>query len=467
MDTARTPTPIPDAPHALPIIGHALVLARDPLRFLRTLPVTEDIVRIRVGTRHAYLVCTPALTREVLVNDAIFDKGGALVDRAREVLGNGVATCPHAVHRRQRRLVQPAFHPSRLPGYGRTMARQITSVTDTWHSGRSIDVLHDMQTITSRVLAATLFTDGTFTHTRLDRIMGDLNTFQEGFFRRMLTPPALDRLPVLGNRRHERAMARLRSTLADVIADHRADGTDRGDVLSALLTARDPDNPAQGLGNAELVDQMVTFCFGGTETTACLLAWALYLVARHPHVERALHREVDRVLRGRPAQPQDAPHLDLTSRVVQETLRTHPPVYFVTRETTRPTRLAGHPIPRGTTIVYSPYVIHHRPDVHPRPERFDPDRWLPPQPGHRAPRDTLVHFAAGARKCAGDDFALLEATLALATITARWRLTPTPTTRVRPKPGLVLAPQGLRMTVTARHTAGDDGDGDGHDDAGR
>ncbi|MFD7446069.1 cytochrome P450 [Streptomyces sp. NPDC059909] len=442
----------PTAPGALPLLGHALPLLRSPLPFLASLPALGDLVRIRLGPQHVYVACTPELTRRVLLEDSTFDKGGLLFDRARETLGNGLGTCPHRDHRRQRQLIQPAFHPERLPRYGQVMTEQITAVTRSWQQGQVIDVLADMQQITARTLVATMLADARLTGVALTEMIDDLHTFQAAFYRRMFMPPPLDRLPTPGNRRYVRAGIRLRASLSRIIAEYRAAGTDHGDLLSALLAARDShsgDATGQGMSDGELTDQIITFSFAGTETTAALLAWALHLVARHPGVEEALHREADGVLAGAAATVGDLPRLEVTGRILTETLRLYPPGYLLTRTTTRPTELGGHLLPAGATVAYSPYVIHHRPDLYPDPERFDPDRWKDGGTA-RTPRGTLVPFAAGPRKCIGDTFAITEATLALATIATRWRLEPVSGTPVRPALGSTLTPQGLHMLATPR-----------------
>src|SRR5262249_24075153 len=137
--------------------GHALPLLRDPLRFLNFLPSRGDVVAVRIGPFKAIVVCDPELVHQVLVDDRTFDKGGVIFNRAREVFGNGVGTCPHRDHRRQRRLVQPAFHHHRLAGYAQMMAGQVTPVAGSWRDGQVIDVYTEMQTITTRVLVATMF----------------------------------------------------------------------------------------------------------------------------------------------------------------------------------------------------------------------------------------------------------------------------------------------------------------------
>jgi pentalenene oxygenase len=441
---------IPRAGGALPLLGHVVALLRDPLRFLTSLPAQGDLVRIRIGFLTAVVVCDQDLTCQVLIDDRTFDKGGPLFDRFREVAGNGVGSCPHSMHRRQRRLVQPAFHRTRLPGYAQTMTEEINTAAQSWRDGQVIDVLAEMSKLTARTTVRTMFT-GTVSPATVDDVVHDVTVLIHGVYRRAFTPPPLDRLPTPGNRRYHRARARFRHTVATIIADYRATGIDHGDLLSILLITQDDPATAggesQGLSDTEISDQVITFLFAGLESTAMALGWALHELARHPDIRQRLHNEIDTVLSGTTATVDDLPRLELTARIITETLRLHPPGSMFTRTVSADTRLGGYPIPAGTTLVYSPYLIHHRPDLHPNPEHFDPDRWTGTQPA----RDTFIPFGAGARKCIGDTFAAIEASLALATITAHWELTHIPGTRVRPAMSAVLQPQGLRMRVSARN----------------
>ncbi|MFF5491376.1 cytochrome P450 [Streptomyces virginiae] len=261
----------------------------------------------------------------------------------------------------------------------------------------------------------------------------------------------MDRLPTPGNRRYHQARADLPGVFDHIVTDRRGADTDHGDLVSMLLTAHDSDSgPAdQRLTDAEIIDQIITFFLVGTETSATALAWALHLLAQHPEIEKRLHAEVDAVLGGRPATHADLPRLELTGRVITETLRLWPPAWFFTRTCTADTRLGRHTVPAGTTLLYSPYLLHRQADLYPDPDRFDPDRWTTGQPR----REAFIPFGAGPRKCIGDRFATIVSTLALATITTRWRLEPLPGTRVRPTvSGPALNPKGLRMRATARTT---------------
>jgi cytochrome P450 len=150
---------------------------------------------------------------------------------------------------------------------------------------------------------------------------------------------------------------------------------------------------------------------------------------------------------GSPATYADLPQLELNSRIITESLRMRPPGWIFTRVTTQEAQLGRYRLPAGTAVLYSQYLAHHRPDVFRDPDHFDPDRWRDGSP----PPGAFVPFAIGARKCIGDTFATTEATLALATITARWKPKPSPGMKVRSTPGgLVLRPDGLRMVMEAR-----------------
>ncbi|MFE3261840.1 cytochrome P450 [Nocardia sp. NPDC059091] len=430
----------------MPLLGHTLELVRRPLEFMKSLAVQGDLIRIRFGPGTAVVVSEPGLLDKLLRDDRIFDKGGPFFDRARDVVGDSLPVCPHNVHRRLRRLAQPSFHKTRLPGYADIMTSQITAAVDRWHDGQVLDVLEQTTTIASNTLVATMFSES-LPAIVLQRMLEDLSTIVNGIYQRVIIPPQLARLNLLGSWRYERASRRLRADMSTIIAARRADGADHGDLLSALLHADDPDSDHPRLSDDEIIGQLLSFFWAGTETTGSTVAWALHMLAQYPEIEDRLHAEVDAVLGGRVASYADLEQLELTSRIITETMRLWPSAWLLTRTATADTELGGHAIAAGTTIVFGAYPIHHRADQL-RADRFDPDRWLP---GKESPqRIAYVPFGAGARKCMGDVFSQTEATLMLATIAARWSLSHLPGSRVRPKATAILSPAGLRMRATGR-----------------
>ncbi|MEV5437619.1 cytochrome P450 [Streptomyces sp. NPDC052682] len=441
------------APGIFPSIGHGIALFRRPLDFLNSLPAHGDLVRIRLGPQHAWMVCHPDLVHEMLKDARTFDKGGPQYDRLRPLMGQGVVTCPHGEHRRQRRLLQPAFRAARVAAHTELMAEEAEAVCRTWRAGAPVDVSAEMMTLTTRVMSRVLFSDSLDAATASE-IRDCLGVVVRGLFVRTVVPlDAVFRLPAPANLRYRRALARLHTLIDTLIAERRHAGTGRDDLLGTLLRAADgggTETVTERVTEQEVHDQLLTLLLTGVETTALLLASASSLLARHPQAEQLLHEEVDTVLAGRSRPgPEDLPHLVHTRCVLTETLRHSPPGWLFTRVTTRETELAGQRLPRGTTVLYSPYLLHHDPASFPEPDRFLPERWLPGRGGAERP-GAMIPFAAGSRKCLGDAFAMAEATLALATIAAHWRLRHRPGPVRTPRPAVTLGPRSLVMTCAPR-----------------
>lgn len=351
---------------------------------------------------------------------------------------------------RLRRLTQPAFHHSKVPDYANTTAVHVAAAGEHWRDGEVLDVPAQLLAILLDSVVEMLFSD-TLPRATVDELIEDFTVMVRGMFRRAVLPPVLTRLPC-GNRRYQRHIARLHRTVNGIIAQRRA-GTDHDDLLSVILSTRDveqPDGrPGTGLTDREACDQVLSFLFAGSETTAATVAWALHLLAEHPDVERRVHAEVDAVLAGGPADFAHLADLDLTRRVVNETVRLYPSAWFMTRHVTTDTTLGGHPIAAGTTVAISPYLIHHRADLYPDPDAFDPDRWITADPTDRK-STAYIPFSAGPRMCIGDGLGPAQVTLAVATIAARWRLGSVPGQQVRPDTAATLRPRKLLMTATRR-----------------
>ncbi|MEV6025883.1 cytochrome P450 [Streptomyces sp. NPDC052036] len=434
-------------------MGHGISLFRRPLAFLNSLPAYGDVVEIRLGPQRAWLACHPELVHRVLMDARTFDKGGPQYDRLRPLMGNSLVTSAHAEHRRQRRLLQPAFHPSRIADYTQIMAEEAAAVCRTWRPGERVDVSAAMLALTTRVTSRVLFSDSLDAAT-VAEMRDCLAALVRGLFIRTVVPVApLFRIPTPANRRYRRAFDRLHA-ITDSVVEQRRRSSPRDDLLGTLLSAEEDHGPASSVTAQEIHDQLITLLLTGVESTAMCLGSLFGLLPGHPEAERRLHCEIDAVLTGgRLPGGEDLPRLVYTRCVVAETLRTYPPGWLFTRITTRDTELGGVRIPKGTTVLYSPYLLHHDPASFPEPDRFLPDRWLPGPgsgSGSAARHGAMLPFAAGSRKCIGDTFALAEATLAVAAIAARWRLRPLPGRAEQPRPAATLGPRELTMVPEPR-----------------
>jgi len=437
---------ITHAPGALPIVGHLFPLLRDPLGFLNTLPEHGDLVQIRLGPQKAIVVCRPELVQQVLLNDRIYDKGGPIIERVGNALGDGIASCPHSAHRRQRRSLQPAFSRTCLREYAGIMTGQVDTLTTSWSDGRTVDVGAEMYALASGTIARTLFT-AEAAGPAVDAVTASLPDIFRGIYQQAVLPPVLRRLPLPSNTRYERARNRAWAAVSKTIGLYRQDGENHGDVLSMLLTTQDDEGEV--LGDAEIHAQIMTLLVAGIDTTAVALTWAVHLLCQHPDVQERLRDETVKVLGTRTATWEDLPRLDLARRVITETLRLYPPGWIFTRTTTTEARLADAVIPPDTTLVYSPYLIHHDARFNPLPDSFDPDRWLPER---QHVRGTHIPFGGGARKCLGDNYAMTLATLALSTIVAQWRLSHGDPQAPSIEPRMTLTPHNVQVRVESLET---------------
>ncbi|NGO71429.1 cytochrome P450 [Streptomyces boncukensis] len=439
------------APGALPVLGHAWELRTRPLEFLAALPAHGDLVEIRLGPSPGYVVCAPELLRHVLADSRTFDKGGPFFDKARALFGDSLAMARWAQHRWQRRQLQPAFQTARIAGYAEVMGEEVARMTRSWRAGSTVGLVDALNALALRIVTRSVLAAAAE-----DRAVAEfqrsLPPAVEGLYRRTLTPvPLLHSLPTPGNLRYFRARRRIRRATDDVIRAQRAAPPDDGGLVSLLLSARHGEHDGP-LSDADIRDQLIVMIGAGSDTTANALAFAYWLLAGHPAAEERLHQELDDVLKGRPARFDDLDSLPYTRSVVSETLRLYPPGWFFTRATTAETELAGRRLPSGTTVLYSPYILHRHPGLFPEPERFDPDRWLPER-ADGTPRGALVPFGGGSRKCIGEQFALTEMALALAGISARWALRPARGTRLTPRALGTLSPGPLSMVPRPRKEA--------------
>jgi cytochrome P450 len=437
--------PVPVAPGRLPLLGHTLPMLRRRWEFTAGLRYHGDVVRVDLGTMRTYFVANPRLVHELLtVKGSLFRKG-VLFDKVLPIFGNGLATSNGEFHRRQRRMVQPAFHRDRIARYAGTMARAVAELTGTWRPGQVRVVEEDTQALAVTIVGQALFSTEMGTRA-IEEVRRSIFIVLQYAIIRALSPPIVERLPLRANREFDEAIRRMRAIVLDVVRGWREDGTDHSDLLSMLLLARDADG--SGMSDQQVHDEVMTLLIGGIETTALALAWTFHELGRHPAVEARVHAEVDGVLDGRAPTFDDVGKLVYLKQVVNEVLRMYP-IWFLMRRALAPVELGGTVLPEGAEVIFSPHALHHDPASFEDPYDFDPDRWSPERAAS-IPRGAFVPFGAGARQCVGNLFAQTEIVIAVATVAARWRLVPVPGKPVRIKFTSAAYPKGLLMTAVPR-----------------
>ncbi|MFJ8077103.1 cytochrome P450 [Streptomyces sp. NPDC096176] len=438
---------VPRAPGAVPLLGHAWGLWRDPLGFLTSLRRHGDIVRVDLGTMPMYVVTSAKLVHEILVGQVRSFEKGRFFDRLRPLAGNGLANSDGDIHRRHRRMLQPMFSKDRIAGYSDMMSRNARSMADSWTPGQVVDLEQAMAEYAIETLASTMFSTD-IGLPAVEAVRKNLPVLLKNLLIRAASPKFLDRLPIRANRDFDAAATALRSVIDTVITTSRRTGhTGHTDLLSLLLAAQDTES-GQGLSDVEVRDELSTILFAGAETTAATLAWTFHELAGSPDIEKQLVDEVDKVVGDRPVTINDVPQLEGIRRVLDEVIRLHG-VTLLMRRTTTPVQLGDHTFPAGTEIAFSLYALHRDPGLYENADSFDPDRWLPER-RTSIDRQAYMPFGAGNRKCIGDQFVWTEATIAIATVLSQWKLTPAAGHTPKEVASAVAHADSIPMTVQPR-----------------
>ena len=413
-----------------------------------------DLVHLKVGPYHCYLLSRPDDIKHVLHDNYRNYHKSPLYERLKDGVGDGLVTSEGAFWLRQRRLAQPAFHRDRLAAMVDAMVGAIDKTLDRWEGvaarGETIDLVAEMMDLTQRIIVRTMFsTDLGPAAEVVKRTWPIVNQhIGDAFWATKLELL----LPLPANRRFRRALQELDAVVYGIIDDRRRSGVDQSDLLSMLLSARDEET-GERMTDRHLRDEVITMLLAGHETTSLALSWTYFLLSEQPEVDHRIGEEARRVIDGRRATFADVERLTLARMVIQEALRLYPPAWGFSRVALADDRIGDYPLPAGSLVFIIPFVVHRRPELWPDPERFDPERFTPDRMAAR-PRFAYLPFGGGPRQCIGNQFASVEASLILAKIAERYQVRLTPGQRIAAEPLITLRPKpGIRATLVARGAA--------------
>ena len=443
---------------------------QNPAEFMRSAAQQfGDLVRYRVGNHTIYLICHPELITDFFGKDTPSHHRNLVMQRSRDVLGTGLLTSEEPLHMRQRRLAGPAFLRNRIAGYGDVIAEKTLAQTARWQSGTVVEMHAEMMELALRIVSKCLFDLDEFDD--LHAMESAVSSFM-AFLPLAFLPFSriVQASPLPSMRKLRRGQRYLDKLIYRLIAERRADPTDRGDLLSMLLNATDDgadksgEHAAAGHGSGtpptvqtmtdqQLRDECVTVILAGHETTANALTFAVHLLARHPEIQQRLHDEAVRVLGPtRAPTAADYPALSYSTQVFAETMRLYPPVWITGRLCAEPYTIAGYTVPKGASLMAPQYAVHRDPRWWPNPDLFDPERFTEAAKATR-PRNSYFPFGGGSRQCIAEGLAWMEGTLCLAIIARDWQLTPAPNTPADPvlDPAISLRPKnGMHLRVDRR-----------------
>ncbi len=469
----------PSQPAGL-IGGHMREFWRDRIAFLTEQAKLGDVSLLRIGPQTAFFINHPDMVRDMfVVNADKFIKGRAL-QRAKVMLGEGLLTSEGEAHLRQRRMIQPAFHRSRIAEYARSMVEYAEVMANEWKDGDIRDIDREMMHLTLQIVGKTLFSAEVGSDA--DEI-GKAMTTVVSLFNFLVLPYSqwIQKLPLPQSRRFRQARETLDSVIYSIINERRQSGEDKGDLLSMLLLAQDEDDGGT-MTDKQVRDEALTLFLAGHETTANAMTWTWYLLSQNREAEAKLHAELERVLGSggnasvnerasvaenhpvgetpphllrREGSPElrvpameDIPSLKFTEAVFAESMRLYPPAWAVGRNVAVEHEFGGFTAKPGTLVLSSPFVMQRDPRFWDEPLAFRPERWETRSVKEAGQRNIYFPFGGGVRRCIGESFAWTEGILLIATLARKWRLHLIPDQKIGLNPMITLRPKyGMRMRV--------------------
>jgi cytochrome P450 len=386
-----------------------------------------DIVHLKMGSRHDYLITLPDYVKAVLLADES-EMRRSIHRAVKRLFGKGLLASQGELHVSQRRLILPIFQKQRIANYSPSIIARIARASNEWRDGQVIDVAEEMTALSLAIIVKILF--GVDVEAEAKSLREDLGavvarTEWRNLFRT--------------KKEFQAARGRLDAFLHRMIHEHRVEPGIQQDLLSALLQAT--DSQGSSMSDEQIRDEAVTLLAAGHETIATSMAWTWYLLSHHPEVERRVHQELDTVLGGNVPTAEDLPRLTYTTMVISESMRLYPPVWSMTRRPIKDFQLGEYVIPAESYIHISPYVLHRDPRFFPEPECFDPMRWTLEEYAKR-PKFCYFPFGAGSRKCVGDSLGLMEGMLILVMLAQHWKLRLVSQEPWIPQPLITLRPKG-------------------------
>lgn len=445
--------PFPKEKHWL--FGSAYLIRKDThIQVANLIAKYGNIFSLSFPLARIVVVATPEYAKYVLLDNNKNYRKSLAYDMIRELLGNGLLTSEGDFWKKQRRLVQPAFHKQKLADLTAMMvnrtAKEVDKLKAKAECGEYYDVLTQMTALTLDIISEAIFSNG-IDDAKADLISRQITMLNEAAKEKLDQPIRLPNwLPTPFNLRQKKAIETMDSVIYDIIDQRRKSKESKSDLLSMLLDARDEDT-GEVMDNLQLRDEIMTIFVAGNETTANAMAWTLYLLSQNSEVEEKMIREIDEKLdAGVELDFENVMKFQYVRQVIDESMRLFPPAWTVGRRANEDDEIGGYRIIKDTNILIPIWYFHHSEKYWDEPLKFKPERFAPEK---RNSIDRFVYFpfGGGPRLCIGNNFALLEMQIILIQLYRNFKFRLKDDFQVKPHALITLRPEnGMMMKAEKR-----------------
>lgn len=413
-------------------IKDAIRFSKAPARFLQEI-YTESgysaIVGFRLGPIRNYLITDPTLLTPILNDYETFEKKSFQFNEARKMFDNGILFSNGKEWKHNRKIVNPAFHKKAIEGYlqvfatrGEELSRRLAEAAK---SGEVNIYEHFVNTTVNVTLD--IFFDYKLSKSDKDKIVKGIEDLLKYLSKRLLRAGLKfpDWIPVPENVAVSKAKEGYYEVIEKIIEEKCHNDPNENQFITIIDLLLNSESHFGGpMSPRQITSEASSIMLAGTETTASLLTWMFYELAKDEQVKSKVKEEIHTVLLKHPKTSMEAlKELTYCRQVINEILRLYPPGWYLERHISEDVELGGVHFKKGSNFSFSPYILHHKEDIWPSADQFDPDRFHPTQ----LTKDQKEHFkpfSQGPRKCIGEEFSIWETLMIMIQVIPHfdWRL---------------------------------------------
>lgn len=425
---------------------NSLRILENPLIFHRKkFEKLGDTFRLKIGPGSSVIFSRNAAFAQYALqkNHKNFSKTSIQTKDMAKYLGKGLLTSEGEYWKKQRKLIQPAFHKKQLVLLLNSIKAAISIELNRIETGKPVDIFPVFNDLAFQVVVKSLFSSAVG-QKEINRLQYITEAAQKMLVKELRQPYLGWWFNLSGKiKKHTDLTDEARDILRELIDERRTSGERQDDLLDMLLDARYDDGSS--MGNEQLIDEILILFTAGHETTSNALTFTAQLLARHPGAQEKILEEVKKANQETNSLAEFIQACTYTKMVIEESMRLYPPVYFIDRLNNEKDVFDGLEIPKGSTLLFSMYEIHRHKDFWQDPEKFEPERFTDP----KKYSSCYYPFGAGPRMCIGNNFAMYEMILTVAELIERYEISSS-STPIQIRPLISLKPENSVLEFERR-----------------